>query len=102
PPAPSETYTLSLHDALPISRDARTGGRRMNELHAAAAGFVDAYHAHQDLVRQNQAWTKRIGLIANDSGEAVTLTIESGRVIEVVDRKSTCLNSSHVKISYAV
>src|SRR6266511_3151377 len=59
--APTEIYTLSLHDALPISaacRSAPHAGRRFE--HGAHAGA--------------------------DHG----------------DRKSTRLNSSHVKISYAV
>src|SRR5690606_39564113 len=58
-PAPPEIYTLSLHDALPISRFSRS--RRTGEPHRRHR----AEHPRQD-------------------------------------RKSTRLNSSHVKISYAV
>src|SRR3981189_1299048 len=58
--ATTEIYTLSLHDALPISTSA---------VHRKAPGEAcPAYRAHQDLL----------------------------------DRKSTRLNSSHLVISYAV
>src|SRR5436305_15320628 len=65
-PATTEIYTLSLHDALPISEDAYPPEETRDEL-ARLAG--------------------RYGLVA----------VVSGR-----DRKSTRLNSSHVRISYAV
>src|SRR3712207_7331576 len=80
--ATTEIYTLSLHDALPIStsnllfvtldfRERLTGARR-DELHA-------------DAVRR----------IAGVSGVA-------GATVVQADRKSTRLNSSHANISYAV
>src|SRR5207302_8702447 len=68
-PATTEIYTLSLHDALPIS--APVGRHRACALPAGegtASGRAARRHGHQ-----------------------------GGR-----DRKSTRLNSSHVKISYAV
>src|SRR5215475_15491511 len=60
--ATTEIYTLSLHDALPISLDTRAASRGRRSLRAVARG---AQHIQRD-------------------------------------RKSTRLNSSHVKISYAV
>src|SRR3989442_6447217 len=77
--ATTEIYTLSLHDALPIStrylidpadhfaamRTARSNGRRV----------IGAYHSHP--------------------ASAPTPS-------DSEDRKSTRLNSSHVRISYAV
>src|SRR5690606_41645350 len=81
--SPSDVYTLSLHDALPISHhrqlrlvhlqpvpDARGGERRAARGGAQRRGLGQP--AHPD-VRQHRP-----------------------------DRKSTRLNSSHVKISYAV
>src|SRR6266511_628892 len=62
--ATTEIYTLSLHDALPISLWSRGNRRR-----ASAAGTVRA-----------AGWAPST----------------------LADRKSTRLNSSHVKISYAV
>src|SRR5256885_11457139 len=72
--ATTEIYTLSLHDALPISRP-------------TAADVVTQW---------NQIALKAIGT-ANTSPAA------TGRVLAIVqDRKSTRLNSSHLVISYAV
>src|SRR5690554_7727490 len=47
------------------------------------------------------------GLIENgfnigDTNSAVTPVFLQGNLAEATDRKSTCLNSSHVRISYAV
>src|SRR5690606_41337690 len=67
-PATTEIYTLSLHDALPISQPPREldgGGRH----------------------RQGRCPLDRAG---------------RWRARDLRDRKSTRLNSSHVKISYAV
>src|SRR5436309_4226243 len=73
-PATTEIYTLSLHDALPIwSRRAH----RLRPPDHTEAGYVRR-SADQDKVSLG-------GLPANTE-----------------DRKSTRLNSSHVKISYAV
>src|SRR5207302_8691891 len=67
---PTEIYTLSLHDALPIFRSGN-----------APASFA-----------QDPA-----------SGETTSQpTAENCEVVSPEDRKSTRLNSSHVKISYAV
>src|SRR5690349_24832590 len=73
--ATTEIYTLSLHDALPIS------------------GAV--------VLANGQA---RPGTFAiEEGGDAATLQISAGDAsLEATDRKSTRLNSSHVEISYAV
>src|SRR5690349_23933074 len=71
--ATTEIYTLSLHDALPISRppDAPRAGARPLE---------DTARPTPRLPRCRRSW---------------------GRAARI-DRKSTRLNSSHVEISYAV
>src|SRR5690606_40263120 len=75
--APTETYTLSLHDALPISA-------RVEVRDEVVAGVV-------------------LGLaVDEDDRELGEVLDRSGRDAVRVDRKSTRLNSSHVKISYAV
>src|SRR5207253_6223257 len=92
PPATSASYTLSLHDALPISFR-RPRGR---------------CGAPRPLPRLTPVAT-------NVYMEALSPTMEEGRVVkwhkrdgdpvktgETLDRKSTRLNSSHVAISYAV
>src|SRR5690625_6343599 len=82
-PATTEIYTLSLHDALPISGDEAEDDRGvLGEPFALGAGapFGPDFlyvHGHRRLV----------------SGQ---------RVRRCGDRKSTRLNSSHVAISYAV
>src|SRR3712207_9003457 len=79
--ATTEIYTLSLHDALPISRHI-----------SGAYLFVNGH-----------------GLLVPDAMGVYRLT-ERGRaflegdaeVMREIDRKSTRLNSSHANISYAV
>src|SRR5690606_41952962 len=86
---PSKIYTLSLHDALPIWKTERHGGHMENEGpprdHAGTADDTDPYgddtasHAElTDNLKSRSTW------------------------LRLLDRKSTRLNSSHVKISYAV
>src|SRR5690606_41608393 len=83
-PAPPAIYTLSLHDALPIcfTSVASTGADITGV--DFRRGDNDAGQIIIDLARSN--------ISANIS--------QSGS--RLLDRKSTRLNSSHVKISYAV
>src|SRR2546421_1696925 len=78
--ATTEIYTLSLHDALPISLELALDDRRID----CAARVVD------DRVGE-QADRARLHIHLDDGG----LCAEG-------DRKSTRLNSSHDQISYAV
>src|SRR5690606_40607146 len=83
--APAQFFTLSLHDALPISSGVQVtnseGATRINSV-MMTAGTYDA---------------------AGDFAFYVGLPAKSGVGGGIVaDRKSTRLNSSHVKISYAV
>src|SRR5690242_21522079 len=71
-PATTEIYTLSLHDALPISR-----------LRALTASHLQKLDGGHDRAH---------------SPEHVIITGGS----QQLDRKSTRLNSSHMSISYAV
>src|SRR5207302_10828855 len=95
-------YTLSLHDALPIFEVDRaylksSGGQGIYPLmyfshnihflafaRAAQGRFADAKKAADDLVA------------------FVGPHVDDMPMLEGLDRKSTRLNSSHVKISYAV
>src|SRR5690606_40877940 len=84
-----DVYTLSLHDALPILRAAIAA--------AFAYGAVDQQPARRvgELVLlAAPALFRRAGLVVDQHGHA-----GGGPQL---DRKSTRLNSSHVKISYAV
>src|SRR3712207_9450852 len=79
--ATTEIYTLSLHDALPISQGydgRRCFGRRREDLGPQ----------HQDGIR-DCGWVGLRSLVLHPEGVAR-------------DRKSTRLNSSHANISYAV
>src|SRR5207253_4659615 len=86
----TETYTLSLHDALPICHR-RAGG--IDDAHRI--DFADEDHAgsgdHVDAVRP------RCRAGSDDPREG-----DIGAERHQRDRKSTRLNSSHVAISYAV
>src|SRR3712207_9335001 len=83
--ATTEIYTLSLHDALPIS-----AGELADGLHLLRRAYA-AFHL-ADLV---------LGPLAADLGlRAGQRHGEVHRLGE--DRKSTRLNSSHANISYAV
>src|SRR3712207_8964622 len=74
--ATTEIYTLSLHDALPISRlSATRGGRRCSP--CARAGGPGTWRWSWPPAVGRRSWRAR-------------------------DRKSTRLNSSHANISYAV
>src|SRR5690606_41878125 len=73
-----EIYTLSLHDALPIfTVNAKINSEGLNPSASLAAGVL--LQGTRDMVVNNE-----------------------GHIKFTLDRKSTRLNSSHVKISYAV
>src|SRR5690606_39645350 len=85
-PPPPDVYPLSLHDALPIS------------------GVLDELQRHLD--GMNLALLVRAHAVL-DAPDALDLSLDiravAARLLDDLgDRKSTRLNSSHVKISYAV
>src|SRR5438034_8942260 len=81
--APTEIYTLSLHDALPI----------------LAAGQPPAVHAAPENRHHGRAHRpEQAARAAPRGGQPLVRGLEPG----VEDRKSTRLNSSHTVISYAV
>src|SRR3712207_8207643 len=84
--ATTEIYTLSLHDALPISSNSgrsTPGVGRLIMATSARAGLENVVAAESAL--------------AEIDGDAGSL-----RYAGYADRKSTRLNSSHANISYAV
>src|SRR5690606_41938580 len=88
--ATTEIYTLSLHDALPISSKVALGD---------TVQFLDGTNIN--VTRNGNDLT--IGTAANLTADSLTIN-NGGPVLGStgIDRKSTRLNSSHVKISYAV
>src|SRR5438094_7219997 len=89
-PAPTEIYTLSLHDALPISFLWRALVR-IDQLPVERA-----VHYAIMKVSEKQALSVRCPTCGARPGEKCELSTTGG------DRKSTRLNSSHRTISYAV
>src|SRR5207302_9283118 len=98
---PTATSSLSLHDALPISgalgvarEDAVHGHRRRRALvvHGRGGEIGARVAPHAD----------RAAAIAAVPPDLVPLLGVREVVADGQDRKSTRLNSSHVKISYAV
>src|SRR5690348_18145781 len=85
-PVPTENYTLSLHDALPICGGARALQAAERRIHQVAGGrAIDLDRAALDIVRKAMHVAR---IACGDRGRE--------------DRKSTRLNSSHPSISYAV
>src|SRR5690606_40983557 len=80
-PPPTDASPLSLHDALPISAD-RCGVR-----HHRGVGMGQHLPGHP-------------GQLSGGEGRLDEGVV--GEMADYQDRKSTRLNSSHVKISYAV
>src|SRR5690606_40004805 len=88
-PPPTAIYPLSLHDALPICTD-QPGQPACPALTS---------HADEQAFRTNlSAGGARFEMIEHVMAALYALQIDNC----LVDRKSTRLNSSHVKISYAV
>src|SRR5207253_8385174 len=95
-PSPPHTYTLSLHDALPISPG---GDQQMRAGDCLGAAVHRERQCDPPVLLFHAA-----GLGCED--EADSFAFEDllhlvGNVV-VLDRKSTRLKSSHVAISYAV
>src|SRR5690606_42049877 len=89
------TYTLSLHDALPIFRSSGTEAGDLVMEFGAGPGILTSALA---------ATGARVIAVERHTGFVARLERRFGDDpgVRVVDRKSTRLNSSHVKISYAV
>src|SRR5207244_11646131 len=92
---PSTSYTLSLHDALPIFRGQIHDGEILVIEFAVLVDHV-AVALHQ-IVEQGLV---RVGMAIEVHGDEAR-ELQKAR-IDVTDRKSTRLNSSHQIISYAV
>src|SRR5207253_9139048 len=99
-PAPCGIFTLSLHDALPISPHARsvvpeaTGAQVSQEVADVKRGICEA-----EVIK---IYDKNLVTMEEQlAGLESTMRRAIGE-FKARDRKSTRLNSSHVAISYAV
>src|SRR5207249_10598491 len=96
-PGPTPVTPLSLHDALPISKNGKlNGGPQMVEVSrdGRRVYFTNSLYGAID----PQFYPEGIDgwMVKLDAGPA------GGIAFDPKDRKSTRLNSSHVSISYAV
>src|SRR5690606_40650235 len=99
----THVYAPSLHDALPIyGRNPAGGGYipRFRNLHKQETDFLRGYAAGFGAYRSS--WSDESGLGADLKGSILTPKYGNWGVGSHIDRKSTRLNSSHVKNSYAV
>src|SRR5690606_41487782 len=94
--------SLSLHDSLPIFVPAQ-GGRHPRDLPVAIYKKLPGRHATQTRCRPNHNASKPV-LRRVSAGNRTNDNVRPNRYLPppCPDRKSTRLNSSHVKISYAV
>src|SRR3712207_9299682 len=83
--ATTEIYTLSLHDALPIF----TERKRAQEEQAARIAAEQA----------NRAKDEFLAMLGHELRNPLAPIVTA---LQLIDRKSTRLNSSHANISYAV
>src|SRR5690606_41298301 len=97
PPATTEIYPPSLHDALPILELRLFTNRNMTVAVIAMALFALAFFGASLLFPQYFQYAH-----GETPLKAGLLLAPQGIGAMVTDRKSTRLNSSHVKISYAV
>src|SRR5207302_3692737 len=100
-PDPTDTSTLSLHDALPICSRAGPADRRQPEPGGGEAERHGSALRRPSLVCNGEHATG--GTSGCGGGERAAASAVIAKVLtREGDRKSTRLNSSHVKISYAV
>src|SRR5690606_42041900 len=93
-PATPVTYTLSLHDALPISRSTVDDSEESDTFDAVVVA-----NGHYSV-----PYIPHVPNLSSYAAAHPTSVLHSKqfRSPNVLDRKSTRLNSSHVKSSYAV
>src|SRR5207249_10434832 len=95
-------YTLSLHDALPISK--LTGIRKRSKIShikcvdPIACGLFRTME--MQCVKDDSAYPPSIGAQTKNGFVVIRGGFDDLKMTEYRDRKSTRLNSSHVSISY--
>src|SRR5690606_40652790 len=97
----TDIYSLFLHDALPISYgEGLFGFKELRDAKGNIEGFVAQLEKANGVVHKiRYEWSNNANQFTPINQETVN-TVE--KHVHRADRKSTRLNSSHVKISYAV
>src|SRR5207302_2280513 len=95
-PATTALYTLSLHDALPILTYSHSLPPRCGTLNGI---FRSATTETSDAISLR---TVSLEIVFHPRNRGRQAIVQRMRRLPAEDRKSTRLNSSHVKISYAV
>src|SRR5207249_12222507 len=92
---PTEIYTLSLHDALPIFTYET---KCLLEYFQAELRSTEVFRPIFDAKRLDAITTS----VAASTELLTQIEAQLADLTQLIDRKSTRLNSSHVSISYAV
>src|SRR5690606_40371297 len=95
--ATTKAHPLSLHDALPILKGQRLAIRQ----HQPAVQALPLALAQTQLHVGQRQWLL-IARLHQQAAGGQRQALQASGLLEQTDRKSTRLNSSHVKISYAV
>src|SRR5206468_13024621 len=96
-PSPPDTHTLSLHDALPIWLDPKTGEMKLIQSATPRSNPYGVVVSSKGMPHIVLFGTNKIAAI-----DPLTMEIKEYVLPNAEDRKSTRLNSSHDQISYAV
>src|SRR5690606_40280582 len=100
--AATSIFTLSLHDALPISRSGSAGHEGLGcDRRLGRVTLRDPLQ--QEQAGRGRALEYALAVFSRPSRLLAEQVRPQSRIdVTELDRKSTRLNSSHVKISYAV
>src|SRR5207248_10078908 len=97
--APAALYTLSLHDALPISVLRQRVGTAKLQVEAANGNLAALCEL---VVKKNRITSVTVTVVERPPRCQCRTSGSTDRAANRTDRKSTRLNSSHRTISYAV
>src|SRR5205814_10071809 len=99
--ASSDTYSLSLHDALPICQKDSNGV--LFTVTPSISSLLPTFgSAGMSVTVDGSTFGSSVGSITFNGTVAAAIAWSTTEIVAIVDRKSTRLNSSHLGISYAV